>query len=241
MPSNGLTNLDTDVARHEQLCAEAALAPRLPAAGRGVKSEAVEIADPRSKLMNADTDTKSTIAVLGTGRMGAPIARNLLAAGFPVRAWNRTVEKARPLEDAGAVVVKTPADAATTADVLVTMLADGPATERAVTGDAGAFAGLQRDAIWVQMGTIGLDWTMRLAAQAGEHGVAFIDAPGGRRRRVGGRAGTSFTEDGKGEPLTVRGALDVRGRERRRSVVTGLYPGGRIRVDSAKSSGAPRL
>ena len=127
--------------------------------------------------MNADTGAKPTIAVLGTGRMGAPIAQRLLAAGFPLRAWNRTLDTARPLEADGAVVATTPASAATGADVLLTMLADGPATEQAVAGEAGAFGGLQPGAIWIQMGTIGLDWTLRLAAQAAEHDVAFVDAP----------------------------------------------------------------
>jgi 3-hydroxyisobutyrate dehydrogenase len=125
----------------------------------------------------ATGDDKPTIAVLGTGRMGAPIARNLRAAGFPVRAWNRTIDKARPLEEAGVVVATTPAEAAAGADVLLTMLADGPATEDAVAGDDGAFGGLRPGSIWIQMGTIGIEWTMRLAAQAAEHDVAFVDAP----------------------------------------------------------------
>jgi 3-hydroxyisobutyrate dehydrogenase len=109
--------------------------------------------------------------------MGAPMARNLLAAGFPVRAWNRTIDKARPLEEAGAVVTTSPSEAATGADVLLTMLADGPATESAVSGEGGAFGGLGPGAIWIQMGTLGLEWTMRLAAHAAAHGIKFVDAP----------------------------------------------------------------
>jgi 3-hydroxyisobutyrate dehydrogenase len=118
-----------------------------------------------------------TIAVLGTGRMGFPIASNLLAAGFQVRVWNRTIDRARPLEEAGAGVFETPAAAATGAEVVITMLADGSATSQAVAGDDGMFAGLRPGAIWVQMGTIGLEWTTRLAAQAAERSVAFVDAP----------------------------------------------------------------
>ena len=49
-----------------------------------------------------------TVAVLGTGIMGAPMARNLLAAGFPVRVWNRTAEKTAPLGAAGAVIGASP-------------------------------------------------------------------------------------------------------------------------------------
>ena len=59
--------------------------------------------------MDQGMSSKDTVAVLGTGIMGAPMARNLLAAGFPVRAWNRTAEKAAPLADAGAVVAGSPA------------------------------------------------------------------------------------------------------------------------------------
>jgi 3-hydroxyisobutyrate dehydrogenase len=120
---------------------------------------------------------KPTIAVLGTGRMGEPIAHNLLSAGFPVRVWNRTVAKTRRLSDAGAQARPTPAAAATGAEVLVTMLADGPATERAIAGPDGALWALAPGAIWVQMGTIGVDWIESLSALAHEHGVSFVDAP----------------------------------------------------------------
>jgi 3-hydroxyisobutyrate dehydrogenase len=118
-----------------------------------------------------------SVAVLGTGRMGAPIARNLKRAGFPVTVWNRTVAKARALQDDGIEVALTPAQAASGADVLVTMLADGPSTEQAMLGDAGALDALPAEAVWIQMGTIGIDWTQRLAARAAERTLAFVDAP----------------------------------------------------------------
>lgn len=120
---------------------------------------------------------KPTIAVLGTGRMGEPIAHNLLSADFPVRVWNRTVAKTRRLSAAGAQVRPTPAAAATGAEVLVTMLADGPATERAIADPDGALGVLAPGAIWVQMGTIGLEWTESLSARAHQRGVSFVDAP----------------------------------------------------------------
>src|ERR1700712_1073782 len=65
------------------------------------------------------------IAVLGTGRMGAPIARNLLAAGFGVAVWNRTPGRARELGAAGARLAASPADAARAADGGLTMVAGG--------------------------------------------------------------------------------------------------------------------
>jgi 3-hydroxyisobutyrate dehydrogenase len=87
---------------------------------------------------------QTTVAVLGTGSMGAPIARNLLDAGFAVVVWNRTTARAVPLADAGARVATSPADAARNSDVVLTMLTDGAAVEGAMSGSAGAQARAQQ-------------------------------------------------------------------------------------------------
>lgn len=118
--------------------------------------------------------TGTTVAVLGTGTMGAPIARNLAAAGFTVRAWNRSHDKAAPLAGDGVTVVDSPADAARGAAVLVTLLFD---LESVLDVVPTALAALPSDALWLQMGTVGVDGTRRLAALAAEHGVPFVDAP----------------------------------------------------------------
>jgi 3-hydroxyisobutyrate dehydrogenase len=120
---------------------------------------------------------KPSIAVLGTGRMGAPIAGNLLSNGFAVAVWNRTAQKAQPLAAAGATVAPTPADAVSGADVVLTMLADGAATERAMLGTQGGLAGLVPGTTWIQMATVGIAWTERLVALASEHDAGFVDAP----------------------------------------------------------------
>jgi 3-hydroxyisobutyrate dehydrogenase len=120
---------------------------------------------------------RGTVAVLGTGRMGAPIARNLLAAGFAVSVWNRTMARAAPLADAGARLAPSPAEAAKDADVVLTMLADGAAVEQAMNGSGGALEALPPDSVWIQMATVGVDWIGRLLALAAEHGVEFVDAP----------------------------------------------------------------
>ena len=121
--------------------------------------------------------TKPTIAVLGAGRMGAPIARNLLRARFEVSVWNRTPRRAQELVEAGARIAASPADAAGSAGVVLTMLADGDAVTHAMTGPTGALSTLRPGAVWIQMATVGVEWTDRLAAQAREHGVEFVDAP----------------------------------------------------------------
>lgn len=119
----------------------------------------------------------TTIAVLGAGTMGAPIARNLLRAGYPVRVWNRTPAKAEALAADGARHAPQPAAAAAGAEALITMLADGAAVEQAMTGPAGALPAMTPGAVWVQMSTVGVEWTRKLAALAAHQGVAFVDAP----------------------------------------------------------------
>ena len=118
-----------------------------------------------------------TIAVLGTGTMGAPMARNLLRAGFGVRVWNRTVAKAAALAADGAQPARTAAAAAANADVLITMLADGAAVEQVTAGPTGAPSVLRPGAIWIQMSTVGVQWCDRLAELADCHGVRYVDAP----------------------------------------------------------------
>jgi 3-hydroxyisobutyrate dehydrogenase len=122
-----------------------------------------------------------TIAVLGTGIMGAPIARNLARAGFDVHAWNRTREKAEPLASAGVTIAETPARAAADADFVLTMVGDGKAVESTMTGQGGADGALGamvgRDAIWLQCSTVGIEATERLAGIARQSGVAFVDSP----------------------------------------------------------------
>ena len=68
-----------------------------------------------------------TVAFLGTGAMGAPMAANVVRAGHALRAWNRTRSRAEPPSAEGATVCDTPAGATEGAGIVVTMLADGPA------------------------------------------------------------------------------------------------------------------
>jgi 3-hydroxyisobutyrate dehydrogenase len=118
-----------------------------------------------------------SIAVLGTGTMGRPIAANLIAAGFNVTVWNRTAARAEPLVQEGARLAASPADAVASAAVILTMLADGAAVESAMGGPDGALAAAPRGAVWIQMATIGVDWTRRLAELADDAGVELVDAP----------------------------------------------------------------
>ena len=117
---------------------------------------------------------QQTVAVLGAGgTMGFPMAANLARAGFPVRAWNRSRDKAEPLAKDGVQVCGSPAEAADGADVILTMLADTDAVLTAVDGPDGAFAAVPAGAgsgpvdadgvLWLQMSTIGEAGTERCA------------------------------------------------------------------------------
>src|SRR5919199_6299030 len=119
----------------------------------------------------------NTVAVLGTGIMGAGMARNLLAASMDVRAWNRTREKAEPLAEDGAEVADSPAEAAEGADFVLTMLADADAVAEAVGGENGALSTLAEGGVWLQMSTVGVKGSERLAGIADEYGVTYVDAP----------------------------------------------------------------
>jgi 3-hydroxyisobutyrate dehydrogenase len=108
--------------------------------------------------------------------MGGPMAANLAHGGFDVRVWNRTVGRAAALTEEGAAVAHSPVEAVQGAGIVITMLADGSVTERAANGPDGFLTDVP-GLIWVQMATIGADWTARLAGTAARHGVTFVDAP----------------------------------------------------------------
>jgi 3-hydroxyisobutyrate dehydrogenase len=109
------------------------------------------------------------IGFVGAGIMGAPMARNLAEAGHEVRLWNRTREKAEAVD--GVTVVDSAADAAEGADAVITMLSDGDAVESVAPDFVGD------GVLWLQMSTVGIEATEKLAGSASESGATFVDAP----------------------------------------------------------------
>ena len=114
-----------------------------------------------------------TVALLGTGTMGAGMARNIAAAGLSLRVWNRTPARAEPLADV-AEVVGTVAEAVQGADIVLTMLFDADSVAETMEEARGHLAA---DAVWLQQSTVGLAGTDRLAELADDLEVAFVDAP----------------------------------------------------------------
>jgi 3-hydroxyisobutyrate dehydrogenase len=113
------------------------------------------------------------VAVLGTGIMGAPMARNLLKAGFQVRVWNRTPDKARVLAAEGADLAETPADAVREAAFVITMLTDTAAVLAVMRQAAES---VTDGAVWLQTSMVGTD-VERVAGLAEDHGITFVDCP----------------------------------------------------------------
>src|SRR3954451_2984440 len=112
------------------------------------------------------------VAVLGTGIMGAQIARNLLKAGFPVRVWNRTPEKARVLAADGADLAETAADAVREAAFVITMLTDTAAVLAVMRQAAES---VPDGAVWLQTS---MDTDVEcVAGLAEDHGITFVNSP----------------------------------------------------------------
>jgi 3-hydroxyisobutyrate dehydrogenase len=118
------------------------------------------------------------VAVIGAGgTMGLGIARNIARAGIELVAWNRSRAKAEPLARECAHLCDTPAEAAASAELIVTMLSDADAVLATMQGSDGALAGARPNSVWIQMSTIGEQGTARCAELAHEHGIGFVDAP----------------------------------------------------------------
>jgi 3-hydroxyisobutyrate dehydrogenase-like beta-hydroxyacid dehydrogenase/ADP-ribose pyrophosphatase YjhB (NUDIX family) len=118
----------------------------------------------------------TSVAWIGLGAMGAPMARRLVASGHAVRVWNRTRRRADALVADGAAAAASPADAARDADVAVTMVADAEALRAVVLGPDGLAAGMRADATLIEMSTVGPAAMARLRALL-PAGAGVLDAP----------------------------------------------------------------
>lgn len=117
------------------------------------------------------------IGFIGLGSMGAAIAMNLVKSGNDVHVFNRNPLRAEPLREAGAIVAASPAQAARSADVVFTMVADDDALTSVTFGDAGILVGLRPGALHVSMSTIGVATAQDVALAHREAGLGFVSAP----------------------------------------------------------------
>ncbi len=120
---------------------------------------------------------RTTVAFIGLGIMGAPMAANLLAAGFDVVGHNRSPEKTERFAANGGRGAATLADAVRDADVVATMVPDSPDVRAVLTGDDGVFAHARDGALVIDFSTIRPDVAADLAADGVRRGLRVLDAP----------------------------------------------------------------
>ncbi len=131
---------------------------------------------------------ETRIGFIGLGIMGKPMAKNLLKAGYPVTVYDVISAHVDELVAAGADRAVSCADAAAPADVIVTMLPDGPDVEKAVLGPAGILEGARPGSTLVDMSSINPLVSKTVGAACAKNGVEFLDAPvsGGEPKAVDG-------------------------------------------------------
>src|SRR5687768_5603475 len=117
------------------------------------------------------------VAFIGTGTMGKPMARNLLRAGFRVRAYNRTRARAEELKIEGATIAATPAEASAEADVIITIVSDTPDVRSVILGPGGIAETARSGSVVIDMSTISPRVTREIAGELGRTGVEMLDAP----------------------------------------------------------------
>ena len=157
--------------------------------------------------------TSRTVAFLGLGGMGRPMAARLVEAGLPVRVWNRTRGPEKALAKLGATPASTPRECAEGADVVITMLSDAEALASVLEGRDGVLATFANEhrnprPVLVDMSTIGRKAAIAVGRRAEAHGARFVDAP------VSG----SVRPAGRGELLALVGGT-IRSVERIRPIL----------------------
>ena len=117
------------------------------------------------------------IAFIGMGTMGAPMALNILNAGYDVVVHNRHRDKEKRVAEAGAARAASPAEAAAGVDVVITCVSDTPDVSAIVLGDKGVIEGAKEGTVLVDMSTISPSATRGIADQLAKKGIRMIDAP----------------------------------------------------------------
>ena len=129
------------------------------------------------------------VGIAGIGKMGAAIAQRLMEAGHKVTVWNRSADKTKPVGDAGAAVAATPAELATKAEAVITILTDAAAIDTVYGGPSGLLSGDVAGKLFIEMSTVQPETEVALATKVRAKGAALVECP------VGGS--TAPARDGK--------------------------------------------
>ena len=121
--------------------------------------------------------SKPRVAILGLGIMGSGMAGRLLSANFPLVVYNRNPAKAAAFSGSGAMVAHSPREAASSAEVIISMVADDAASRGVWLGEHGALAGAPPGAVLIESSTLSVTWVLELAAAAAQKKCQLLDAP----------------------------------------------------------------
>src|SRR5262249_3770625 len=144
-----------------------------------------------SWVFNSTSETKERsmqIGFIGLGIMGKPMALNLIKSGHSLTVYNRTVEKCRPLIEAGASAATSARGAAEGSEIVITIVSDTPDVESVLFGPGGVSEGIAPGAVLIDMSTISPKATVGLARRLAERGCEMLDAPvtGGEKGAIEG-------------------------------------------------------
>ena len=115
------------------------------------------------------------LGVAGLGRMGVPMAKNLINAGFDIQVWNRNPERSASFAtEMQCQIAQTPEALASACDIVITMLADDAASQDVYLGESGLLKG-KKAMVFIEMSTVSPNWINRLQSQSSR--AAIIDAP----------------------------------------------------------------
>jgi len=117
------------------------------------------------------------LGFIGLGNMGLNMAKNLIASGYHLQVYNRTLDKADGLDASAVTKCKTPAEAATNVSVVISMLADDDVVKHAVAGENGILKTLQKGGLHISMSTISPDVAQALSKLHREAGSSYLAAP----------------------------------------------------------------
>src|SRR6478609_6927462 len=135
--------------------------------------------EPRSRrgLLIPGGNIVSTIAFIGLGIMGLPMAAHLVDAGHKVVGYNRSPDRTRQLVERGGVAAESAADAAREADIVAVMVPDSPQVQDVLVGGGAVFDAVRPGTLIIDFSSIRPDVTVELAAEAAKRGLRLIDAP----------------------------------------------------------------
>jgi 3-hydroxyisobutyrate dehydrogenase len=129
------------------------------------------------------TESEMNIGIAGIGKMGTAIALRLMEAGHTISVWNRSAAKTEPVVDAGATLAASPAELATKADAVITILTDTDAIDTVYNGPSGLLAGDVNGKLFIEMSTVPPSVPVALAEKVRAKGAVMVECP------VGGSTG----------------------------------------------------